>query len=304
MRWLDGPICPKCGAVDPYTVNRKAKTRNKVTRLYKCRDRDCRRQFSATVGTIFEDLKIPLHKWFAAIFLMCSSKKGISAHQLHRQLDITYKSAWFMCHRVREAMKEKDMPLLTGTVEADETYVGSRSQRGGRAWRENVQDEIEMGLRPKKPDWRKKKAIVFGMVEREGKTRSMTVPDARANTLRPILKKHLDLGKARLMTDGHPAYKRIKDYLPHEVIDHEIEYVRGDIHTQNVENYWSIFKRGVYGVFHHVDEGYLPWYLHEFDFRANRRKISDSERFAALMSQTQGRVRWYCQTPQPQNPYA
>jgi transposase-like protein len=114
----------------------------------------------------------------------------------------------------------------------------------------------------------------------------------------------IDLEKSRLMTDGHSAYRQIKAYLPPEVIDHEIEYVRGDVHTQNIENYWSIFKRGVYGVFHHIGEDYLPCYLSEFDFRRNHRKISDAERFAALMSQTQGRLTWYCRTPQPENPFA
>ena len=115
---------------------------------------------------------------------------------------------------------------------------------------------------------------------------------------------HIDTEKARLVTDGHPVYRNIKAHLPHEVIDHEVEYVRGDVHTQNIDGYWSILKRGVYGVFHHVSEGHLPGYLNEFEFRFNRRKVSDSERFSALMSQTQGRVQWYCRTPQPENPFA
>ena len=116
-RWPDGPVCPKCGAGDPYRIERKSRSKNVVTHLYKCREKECRKQFTATVGTIFEDSKIPLSKWFAAIYLMCSSKKGMSAHQLHRQLGITYKSAWFMCHRVREAMREKGFLPLAGVVE-------------------------------------------------------------------------------------------------------------------------------------------------------------------------------------------
>ena len=114
----------------------------------------------------------------------------------------------------------------------------------------------------------------------------------------------IDLRNTRLITDGHAAYRRIEEYLQHDIIDHEIEYVRGDIHTQNIESYWSMIKRGVYGVFHHAGDGYLRRYLHEFDFRHNRRKVSDVERFAALLSQTQGRVLWYCRTPQPENPHA
>jgi transposase-like protein len=303
MRWPDGPKCPKCGEGEPYTITRKSESKNTVQSLYKCRA--CKRQFTATIGTIFEDSKIPLNKWFAAIYLMCSSKKGISAHQLHRSLDITYKSAWFMAHRVREAARDKGMLTpLTGTVEADETYVGGRTPRGGRAWREQMQDEINMGIRSVKPDWRKDKAIVFGMQERGGKARTTVVEDTRGGTLRPILLQNIDLKHSTLMTDGHPSYRQIKVYLPHEVIDHEIEYVRGDVHTQNIENYWSIFKRGVYGVFHHVSEDYLPCYLSEFDFRRNHREISDAERFEALMGQTQGRLLWYCKTLQPENPYA
>jgi hypothetical protein len=142
------------------------------------------------------------------------------------------------------------------------------------------------------------------MQERGGMARTMVVEDTQGRTLRPIMLQAIDLDRSRLMTDGHPSYRQIKAYLPHEVIDHEIEYVRGDVHTQNIENYWSIFKRGVYGVFHHIGEDYLPCYLNEFDFRRNHRKISDAERFAALMSQTQGRLTWYCRTPQSENPFA
>ena len=142
------------------------------------------------------------------------------------------------------------------------------------------------------------------MVERGGSIRTIKVPDATGKTLRPLMLQAIDLDQSRLMTDGHPAYRQIKRYLPHDVIDPEIEYVWDDVHTQNIDSYWSTLKRGVYGVFHHVGEDYLPSYLNEFEFRFNRRKISDAERFASLMTQAQGRVLWYCQTPQPENPFA
>jgi len=162
-----------------------------------------------------------------------------------------------------------------------------------------------MGLRAKPSrDWRDGKVVVFGMVERGGKARTMMVPDTTTRTLQPIMLENINPATSRLMTDGHAAYRRMKEHLPHEVIDHEIEYVRGDVHTQHIDGYWSLLKRGVYGVFHHVSEGHLPQYLSEFDFRYNHRKVSDVERFAALMSQTQGRLQWYCRTPQPQNPLA
>jgi len=305
QRWPGGPVCPKCGETEPYIINRKTKTKNPVRSLYKCRA--CKRQFTATVGTIFEDSKIPLSKWFAAIYLMCASKKGISAHQLHRQLDITYKSAWFMCHRVREAMRDKGvLAPLSGTIEADETFLYPKRRRGNPAHHELVKDEIEMGLRPtpKRKSPYEGKTVVFGMVERGGRARTIKVSEATGRTLRPIMLDAIDLEHSRLMTDGSPAYRRIKNYLPHGVIDHEIEYVRGDVHTQNIDSYWSNLKRGVYGVFHHVSEGYLPCYLDEFEFRFNRRKISDAERFSALLGQTQGRVQWYCRTPQAENPHS
>lgn len=304
-RWPNGPCCPKCGAAEAWKIERRSPSKNAVRALYRCRE--CKRQFTATVGTIFEDSKIPLNKWFAAIYLMCASKKGVSAHQLHRSLDITYKSAWFMCHRIREAMQDKHGLPLVGTIEADETYIGGRWRRGHPVMHERIQDEIQMGLRPKpqKGRWSKEgKAIVFGMMERGGKVRTQKVADTTAATLRPIMIRHIDMKRSHLMTDANPAYRLIRRYLPHDVIRHELEYVNGDIHTQNMENYWSILKRGLYGVFHHVGEDYLPCYLNEFEFRFNRRKISDAERFASLMGRTQGRVLWFCRTPQPENPFA
>jgi len=301
QRWPDGPRCPKCGASEPYIITRKTQTKNKARSLYRCRS--CKRQFTVTVGTIFEDSHIPLNKWFAAIYLMVSSKKGMSAHQLHRQLGITYRAAWFMCHRVREAMGESgELALLTGTIEADETFVGGKP-RGHRLHRQQQQIDYEHGRRPDPPA-RKHKEVVFGMLERGGTARTQHVPDATRETLEPLLVSGIDLPHSRLMTDGNPAYSRIEEHLPHGVILHESEYVRGDIHTQGIESYWAIIKRGLYGVYHHVDAGYLSCYLNEYEFRFNRRKISDAERFAALMGRVRGRVLWYCQTPQPENPHA
>lgn len=300
-RWPTGAHCPKCNTNSPYMLQRKTETKNKVQKLYKCRK--CGKQFTATIGTIFEDSHIPLNKWFAAIFLMCASKKGISAHQLHRTLDITYKSAWFMAHRIREAMRDKGVLMpFSGTVEADETYVGGK-QRGHWVLRERIHDEIKMGLRSKPKHPRMEKAIVFGMLERKGKIRTMAIPDATAKTMGGILKDNLDLPKARLITDGSQAFRQIKHHIRHDIIDHEDTYASGDIHTQGIENYWSLLKRGLYGIFHHVNRKYLPQYLSEFQYRYNQRGITDGERFAFLMAQVQGRLDWYCQKPQTENPY-
>ena len=313
-RWPDGPICPKCGAPDAYRITRRSQSKNVLSSLFKCRD--CRRQFSATVGTIFEDSKIPLNKWFAAIYLMCANKKGVSAHQIHRMLKISYEAAWFMCHRVREAMGPEsggDDEQLGGIVEADETYVGPRTRRGHPTWHEQVKDEEEMGLR--QPKKRKGpfegKTAVFGVIERgSGKVRTQVVDDTKSATLQALILERVDSG-AVLMTDGHPAYRSMGRRITHRTVDHEIEYVRLDpdtgilVHTQNIENYWSIFKRGLYGIFHHLSTHRLPMYLKEFDFRSGSRRVSDGARFQALLGQVRGRrVTWYCQAPLAPNPYA
>ncbi len=307
MRWPDGVQCPECGsAEEPYRITRKTANKNKLQSLYKCRS--CVKQFSATVGTIFEDSHVPLNKWLAALFLMVSSKKGISAHQLYRMLDLgSYRTAWFMAHGVREARRAKGLLRpLSGDVEADETYLHPRRRRGSPSHHERIKDEIEMGLRPasvKKGPY-EGKAVIFGMQERDGDVRSAHVPDNSSKTVHPVVHSWVDAPNTRLLTDQSPIYRRAKQSMKHETINHETEYVRGNVHTQNIDNYWSIVKRGVYGVFHHTGEDYLPAYLTEFDFRRNRRKVSDSERFVSLMRQLQGRLIWYCKTPQPQNPYA
>ena len=286
-RWPNGIACPRCGGVEPYRINRKRPGKNTVTKLYKCRE--CKRQFSATVGTIFEGSHVPLNKWFAAIFLMCASKKGHSAHQIHRELDVTYKTAWFMLHRIRLAMKEPGSPFLSGTVEADETYVGGRYHRSPRA--------KMLGNKRGRPRPESHKTPVFGMIERGGRVYTKVVPNVNAGTLQPILLEHMDTERSHLITDEMGSYKRIEDHLPHSVIRHASEYVRGDVHTNVIENYWSTLKRGLYGTYQHVDRGYLGCYLDEFAFRFNRRKVTDAQRFRSAVRQTDahGRLRWFFQ---------
>ena len=264
IRWPNGIACIHCGVMEPYRINVKASTRKNgrhvgARQLFKCRG--CRLQFSVTKGTIFEDSKVPLRTWTMVMYRMCASKKGVSAHQIHREFGITYEAAWFMCHRVRYAMQDNDGSPLTGTIEADETYIGGKAQRGGKAWRERVQDEIQMGLRSKRRDWRKEKAIVFGILERNGRVWTVHVAETSARRLQPLLTGNIDMPNSRLITDGHAAYRLIKQHMKHDVIDHEIEYVRGDVHTQGIENYWSLLKRGILSTFHHIGRDYLPSYL-------------------------------------------
>ncbi len=306
LRWPNGPVCPHCGGVEPYKITRKTRTKNVLKTIYKCRA--CRKQFTVTVGTIFEDSHIPLSKWFAAIMLMCSSKKSISAHQLHRLLEISYPSAWYMCHRVREAMADKTPFPLEGVVEADATFLGGKVRRGHPVYHERIQDEISLGLRRKdgslkagprkgQPHPRTLKAPVLGMVERGGKVRTfaLNANDETASEIRPLLRANL-APTAHLITDAHGAYRAIKKYVRHDSVNHQVEYVnadRPDIHTQNIEGYWSLMKRAVIGAYHHVNRGYLPMYLSEWQFRWNARHASDVERFEALAAQTQGRLTWY-----------
>ncbi len=273
LRWPNGPMCPRCGGVEPYKIiPRKpgAKTR---PGLYKCRA--CRQQFTVTVGTIFEDSHIPLGKWVMAIHLLCASKKGMSAHQLHRMLGLTYKSAWFMAHRIRYAMTRPPLSTrLRGVVEIDETYVG------GKPINRHVAKRVPAP--PKTP--------VVSLVERDGSVRSFRVATVTGANLKKIISENVSK-KAKLMTDGHTVYTNIgKGFAGHEAVNHQAEeYVRGAAHTNTVESYFSILKRGIIGVYHHVSPEHLPRYLGEFDHRYNTRKITDEKRAMMAVKGAEGK---------------
>lgn len=219
---------------------------------------------AVTVGTIFEDSHIPINKWLMAIFLVCSSKKAISAHQLHRNLHMTYKAAWFMAHRIRYAMKQGPLAeLLKGVVEVDETYVGGKTKGVGRAYKGN-------------------KAAVVSLVERGGNKRSMVVDRVTGDTLRAAVNEHVTAG-AHIHTDEHAGYKNLGAKFTHRSVNHSVsEYARKEsdmtVTTNSEESSFSLLKRGVYGTFHHVSKKHLHRYLAEFDFRWNKRKTSDGER--------------------------
>jgi transposase-like protein len=245
--------------------------------LYYCSE--CNGQFTATVGTVFEHSKIPLTKWWLAMHLLGSSKKGISAHQIHRSLGVTYKTAWFMMHRIREAMNAAMPSPIGGTnkvVEADETYVGGKAKN--RAY---------------KPE--PTKHIVMSLVERGGEVRSFHVKNATAKTLRDTAVK-IASRKSYLATDENPAYAKLgKEFDGHGTVVHSAnEYARlgGFIHVNSAENYFSIFKRGVIGTYHHVSEQHLDRYLAEFDFRYNNRSglgIQDKERVSKIVAGITGK---------------
>ncbi len=266
IRWPDGePVCPHC-----LTKGAHYQLQGKAHRpgLWKCKE--CREQFSVTVGTVFERSKIPLCKWLLATHLMSSSKKGISAHQLHRTLGVTYKTAWFMAHRIRLAMAPAaDAGPLGGegkTVEADETYL-SKSPKTRKVPR--------TGLNAKPAPQ------VFSLVERGGNIRSMHLDD---KNIRSALARHMD-EKSRLVTDGAQAYKC--QVVNHESVDHsKFEWKRGDVHTNTLEGFFSIFKRGLVGTYQHMDKKHLDRYLAEFDFRQNTRAklgFNDTEHTAMAL---------------------
>lgn len=287
IHWPHGPNCPHCGNAN---ADRIVKLQGKSTRpgVYKCNE--CRKPFSVTVGTVFERSHIPLNKWVLASHLMASSKKGMSAHQLHRMLGVTYKTAWFMEHRIREAMKEdvKSSGPIGGegkTVEADETYIGKRETP-----RKLARGRIAKPTKSGKSGGAQKR-IVVGLVERGGKARMFHLNDATAATVRDVLVRNVDRATT-LYTDSSRLYTRTgAEYAAHKTTNHaKGEYVRYEgeevIHSNTIEGVFSVFKRGMIGVYQHCGEAHLHRYLAEFDFRYNRRaalKISDAERAEDLL---------------------
>ncbi|MDE2466471.1 MAG: IS1595 family transposase, partial [Alphaproteobacteria bacterium] len=247
--------------------------------LWKCKD--CRTQFSVTVGTVFERSKIPLNKWLMAVHLMCASKKAISSHQIHRMLGVTYKSAWFMTHRIREAMTSENGGLLGtggGTVEVDETYWGNngKQRKGARGYQHKMK--------------------IVSLVERDGEKRSMVVKAVTGKTLREVLHKNV-CKSAHLMTDEHAGYTKAgREYASHGVTRHSAgQYVDGINHSNTVESSFSLLKRGLVGTFHHVGEQHLQRYCTEFDFRWNHRKVCDADRASFLLGQVGGKRLQYKQ---------
>jgi len=284
--WPDGPVCPHCGSVDVTKLRGKAHR----TGVHQCNEKECRQQFTVTVGTLYERSKIPLSKWLMATYLLCASKKGMSTRQLSRMLGVSVKSSWFMTHRIREAMREGKGGPLGGTgkiVEADETFIGGKEKNKHRSKR-NAKNIGGMGKEP-----------VFSLLERGGTVRSHHVTSVSAKTLRPILVTQVNRSST-LMTDGEGQYRIVgPEFDRHEWVNHGIgEYVRGEAHTNTIEGYFSILKRGIFGTYQHVSQQHLKRYLGEFDFRYNTRELTDLERATEAAKGITGKRLTYRRTGQ------
>jgi transposase-like protein len=283
LLWPDGPICPHCGAINhAYATKRPG--------VYRCGEKECRKDFTVTMRTVMERSKIALHKWLQAFHLMCASKKGVSAHQLHRTLDIGYEAAWFMAHRIREAMRDGGLAPLGGggsIVEADETYHGRTEQprvspqRKGRPYLKRG----KTGPADKRP--------IVALVDRGGRVRTFHVAVADQVTVERIVRENIDR-ETRLHTDESKLYTNTADmFASHETVKHTAkEYVRDDVHTNTAEGYFSILKRGMKGVYQHCREKHLHRYLAEYDFRYNhwiKLGYSDGERAALAVQGAAGK---------------
>ena len=280
LRWPDGPICPHCGSIKAWKLDTRPG-------LYKCGEYQCRKQFTVTVGTVFERSHVPLNKWLMAVYLMCSSKKGISSHQLHRTLGVTYKTAWFMSHRIREAMHDDSGEILGsggGAVEADEMFLGGKPPK----------------RKTPKAGGSAHKMKVLSLVERGGRVRSFRVPNIKAETLQPILMDEIS-HNAKLMTDGGGQYRGLdKHFAEHNTVDHSSgEYARGDVYTNTLESYFGVMKRGISGVYQHVSKQHLHRYCAEFDHRFTYRTAngySDMERTDLALKSIAGKRLTYRDT--------
>jgi len=283
LRWPHGVVCPHCGQKGAYRLEARPGSKRPGRKgLWKCKDPDCGSQFTVTVGTIFEDSHIPLSKWLLAFHLLSASKKGMSAHQLHRMLDVTYRSAWFMAHRIRYAMVQPPYTkLLKGTVEVDETYVGGKEPR-----HKGVQGR-------RQPN----KQAVVSLVQREGESRSFQMKRLTGDALRSAIREHIE-PQSTVYTDGYRGYLGVEyDVRKHETVNHVTgEYVRGNVHTNTVEGYFAILKRGIIGTYHHISPQHLQRYLHEFDFRYSHRYIKDGDRTQQALKMAEGKRLTYRDT--------
>lgn len=275
LRWGNVVRCPFCMGKNP--------NRFKDGKTLKCSDNRCRKKFNIKTGTIFENSKISLRKWFTAIYIHSSHKKGVSSIQLSKDINVTQKTAWFMLHRIREMMKEKGPIIMSGTVEADETFVGGKNKN--RHKDKKVPQSQGRSFKDKTP--------VLGLLNRETKrVACFVVPNTSRKYIHPIVEKTVFLG-SRLMTDEWRAYRGLGSLYFHEIVDHSRkQYSVGDVTTNSIEGFWSHLKRGIFGVYHWVSRKHLQSYCNEFSFRYNTKDLTESERFDLSLSWCEGRLKY------------
>jgi transposase-like protein len=270
LRWPNGPVCPRCGCTEySYLTTR---------RLWKCKA--CKKQYSVKLGTIFEDSPLGLDKWLPAVWLAANSKNGISSHELGRSLGITQKSAWFMLHRIRLAMQTKTFLLLSGEVEVDETFIGGK----GHNMHRSVRERKGLGKKGGAVD----KTVVLGMRERGGKVHAEVIPDIKSKTLQPRVIDGVEAGST-VYTDQWSGYTGLEGRFDHETVNHLETYVEGRVHTNTIENFWALLKRGLNGTYVSVEPFHLFRYLDERVFTFNERNLTDLGRFTAVLGSISNR---------------
>jgi len=271
LRWPDGKVkCPRCGSEHVLWIAKE--------RVWKCYGKHDHAKFSLKTGTIFEDSPIALEKWLPAAWLIINCKNGISSYELARDLKVTQKSAWFMLHRIRLAMQSGTFEKLGGEVEADETFIGGKARNMHVAQRK----------RRITGTGTKDKTAVMGILERGGKVRTVVVPNRRRSALQGEIRKHVEAGAA-LYTDALLSYNGLEGDYAHQVVDHAVQYVDGRVHTNGLENFWSLLKRSISGTCISVEPFHLFRYLDEQSFRYNERKSTDAKRFVTAMKQIVGK---------------
>ncbi|MEG2163375.1 MAG: IS1595 family transposase [Bacteroidales bacterium] len=281
VRWQGQPVCPHCGSISDIHCGKlhyKLKQGDTFKGLYKCKD--CRERFTVTVGTMFESSHIPLKKWFLAIYLFLSHKKGISSVQLSKDIGVTQKTAWFMLSRIRHNIKSKKKPKFENETQVDETYVGGKNRKGGSKKKKTQGRSLKI------------KVPVMGLLS-NGKVYTEVIPDARAVTLKTIIYNIVQTGST-IVSDGWQGYKGLSKDYRHEIVDHSKGiYAKNGFHTNSIEGFWSQLKRGILGIYHLVSPKHLNKYCDEFSYRYNTRDISDGERFYKFLCSAEQRLKYW-----------
>lgn len=272
-RWDNKPVCPFCNSEKVYKL--------KGERIYKCANSECYKKFSVTVGTIFENTKIPLSKWFVAMYIITSHTKGISSVQLGKDIGVTQKTAWFINHRIREMLTDKAPELLSNMVEIDETFVGGKEKNKHKAKRDIRSPRTRIN----------DKTAMFGLLERGHKVIAQKVENTQRNTLIPIINEKVKENSI-IITDEYSAYKKLENYYHLSVCHEDGVYAYKSVHTNTIEGFWSLFKRGIIGIYHNVSEKHVDRYLTEFTARYNTRNGNEVERFNSFLSNCNGRLKY------------